>query len=59
MPDFELDDMCCLLKKEIVNKEDHRDLGMQLKMAMQFWILKNILDGTDIRIRFALGEIRK
>ena len=49
MPDFELDDMCCLLKKEIVNKEDHRDLGMQLKMAMQFWIsLMEQISGSDL-----------
>ena len=56
--DFQLVDMCCLLKKDIEQRRS-QDLGIQLKMAMQFWILKNILDGAGFRIRFTLDENRK
>ena len=41
-------------------KEDQRKvIGARSKVAMQDWILKNILAGTDIKIRFTLGENRK
>ena len=37
-------------KGNIEQTRSQKGFGLQLKMAMQFWMLKNILDGTDIRI---------
>ena len=37
-------------KGNIEARRSQKDRAMQLKMAMQFWMLKNILDRTDIRI---------
>ena len=37
-------------KGNIEGRRSQKNLAMQLKMAMQFWTLKDILDGTDIRI---------
>ena len=46
-------------KGNIGKRKPEKGFGTQSKMAMQVWILKNILAGTDIRIRFTLGENRK
>ena len=46
-------------KGNIDKRRSEKGFGTQLKMAMQVWTLKNILAGTDIRIRFPLGENRK
>ena len=46
-------------KGNIERRRSEKGFGTQLKMAMQVWILKNILAGTDIRIRFTLGENKK
>ena len=46
-------------KRNIDKRRSKKGFGTQLKMAMQDWILKNILAGTDIKIRFTLGENKK
>ena len=46
-------------KGNIDKRRSEKGFGTQSKMAMQVWILKNILAGTDIKIRFILGENRK
>ena len=48
-------------KGNIDKGRSEKGLGTQSKMAMQDCILKNILAGTDIKIRFTLlvGENRK
>ena len=40
-------------------RRSEKGFGAQSKVAMQDWILKNILAGTDIKIRFTLGDNRK
>ena len=45
-------------KGNIEQRRSQKGFGMQLKMALQFWILKNIRDGTNIRIRSTLGEYK-
>ena len=46
-------------KGNIDERRSEKGFGARSKMAMQVWILKNILARTDIKIRFTLGENRK
>ena len=46
-------------KGNIDKRRSKKGFGAWSKVAMQDWILKNMLAGTDIKIRFTSGENRK